>query len=51
MGRKNRPIVVKQSKDGEWLKVNYFRTMPEAEKWCIEKTKNSKRVYRIEKNK
>ena len=51
MGRKNRPIVVKQNVRGEWFKVNYFCTMPEAEKWCIEKTKNSKRVYRIEKNK
>ena len=51
MSRKSRPIVVKQNVNGEWFKVNYFNTTEEAEKWCITKTKNSNKVYRIEKNK
>ena len=51
MGKKSRPIAVKEKINGEWYKKNYFCTMEEAEKWCIEKSKSGKREFRIVKNK
>jgi len=51
MGRKSRPIVVKENIRGEWFKRNYFDNIELAERWCIEKSKNTKRIFRIEKNK
>jgi len=51
MGKKSRPIAVKEKINGEWYKKNYFCAMEEAEKWCIEKSKSGKREFRIVKNK
>ena len=51
MGRKSRPIVVKEKINGEWYKKNYFDNNELAERWCIAKSTNSKREFRIEKNK
>jgi len=51
MGRKSRPIVVKENIKGEWFNRNYFDNIERAEKWCIEKSTNSKRQFRIVKNK
>ena len=51
MGRKSRPIVVKEKINGEWYKENYFDNNELAERWCIAKSTNSKREFRIEKNK
>jgi hypothetical protein len=51
MGKKSRPILVKEKIKGEWYKKNYFCTTEEAEKWCIEKSKSVKREFSIVKNK
>ena len=48
---RNQVVTAEEKINGEWYKKNYFCTMEEAEKWCIEKSKSGKREFRIVKNK